>query len=179
MELIRQLYGDRITFSVHYHDESKSEFKDPVKTVKHNALSKALSAAKSLSGGIVIGADTVVVCKKRILGKPETNENAIKMLNLISGHHVEVMTGIAVVDIGTGKKRVDVENTMVKIKKMNDKEIRDYVMTGEPLDKAGAFGIQGKGAVFIEGIIGDYFNVVGLPLFKLAKALKKFGVSPF
>lgn len=144
--------------------------------VKKLSMDKALKVAESLTGDfIVIGSDTVVWCDK-ILGKPKSKEQAFDMLSKLSGRWHKVYTGICVVD-SEGKKTVDYEVTDVKIKKLGINEINGYINTKEPMDKAGGYGIQGLGALLVERIEGCYFNVVGLPLAKLAKILGKYGVN--
>lgn len=156
----------------HEHVEENSKALSPVNFAVKSAYHKALSASKKIRSGIIIGADTIVVCGKRILGKPGSRENALKMLNVISGNVLDVITGLAVIEKPSGKAKKGFELTKVKIKKLSKKEISDYVKTGEPLDKAGAFAIQEKGGVLVEWIEGDYFNVVGLPVEKLRQWLR-------
>lgn len=122
----------------------------------------------------VIAADTVVVAEGVILGKPQNAEDAVKMLKQLSGKTHKVLTGIAV--SYAGKMLAEVCETKVVFRKLTDEEIRKYVATGEPLDKAGAYGIQGRGAVLVEKIDGCYNNVVGLPLTRLQLILAKLGV---
>jgi septum formation protein len=146
--------------------------------VKTNALLKALDVARGLREGIVIGSDTVVLSsKERLVGKPRNMREAKKNLKeLMAGPHW-VYSGVAVVDAHSGRKDVGFEKTKVFMTKISDKEINRYHKLVSPLDKAGGFDIEGKGALFIGRIEGCYFNVVGLPLAKLASMLKKFGVS--
>ena len=115
-------------------------------------------------GATVVGADTVVVVDGEILGKPRDEEDAHRMLRLLQGRRHEVLTGVAVFNGSVGQPRVAHEVTEVRFAEMNEEEIGWYIATGEPLDKAGAYAIQGFGARFIEGIKGDYSNVVGLPV---------------
>lgn len=138
---------------------------------------KAQAAAREVAEGLVIGADTLVVCGGKTLGKPADAAEAEKMLNFLQGKEHEVFTGLAVVEKPSLRAAVAHERTMVKFKPLAAGQIRRYVATGEPLDKAGAYAIQGLGAVFIEGIRGCYFNVVGLPLALLAQMLQEFGVD--
>ena len=119
---------------------------------------------------IVIGADTVVAIDNRILGKPADISDAKSMLRLLSDRKHIVFTGVTV--IKGEKTQTFSEATEVKFSPLTDEEIDAYIATGEPMDKAGAYGIQGYGALLVEGIIGDYFNVVGLPLNHLSKVLK-------
>lgn len=146
----------------------------PEKLVKSLALQKAENVAKMADGdALVIGADTVVCIDGKVLGKPKDEAEAREMLKMLSGREHHVCTGFAVIDNGTGKMVCDFERTVVKFKPLTNEEIEKYIKSGEPMDKAGAYGIQGVGALFVEGIKGDYFNVVGLPLCSLFKSLKE------
>lgn len=122
------------------------------------------------SGDIIIGADTVVSIDNKILGKPENKDNAKQMLRLISGREHSVFTGVTIID-GEKVTTFSVE-TKVKFFTLSDEDIDWYVSTGEPMDKAGAYGIQGLGSLLVEKINGDYFNVVGLPISKVNQVLK-------
>lgn len=115
---------------------------------------------------IVIGADTVVACDQEILGKPADDQDAFRMLHMLQGRTHEVYTGVTIVEgsLDSGKTTVFAEKTEVTMYPMSDQMIWDYIRTGEPSDKAGAYGIQGRAAVFIKSIKGDYNNVVGLPV---------------
>lgn len=121
---------------------------------------------------IIIAADTVVSVDDKILGKPTGEGDAEKMLLLLNGRAHEVYTGVYIKDVECNKKVVFYEKTEVFFRKLDIKEIKAYIKTKEPMDKAGAYGIQGVGAVFVEKITGDYFNVVGLPVCRLAESLK-------
>lgn len=154
-------------------DEVVEEGLSPEETVKRLALKKAENVASMADGSaIIIAADTVVFIDGEILGKPATYDEAASMLYKLSGREHFVCTGFSVIDNQTKKTICDFERTVVRFKTLSDSEIEKYVETGEPMDKAGAYGIQGIGSVFVEGIQGDYFNVVGLPLCSLAKMLK-------
>lgn len=124
---------------------------------------------------VVIGADTAVVAENEILGKPSDAEDARRMLRLLSGHRHEVLTGISVLRIPGGPKISHVETTRVNFVALSETDIREYVGTGEPFDKAGAYGIQGIGGRFIWKIEGCYFNVMGLPLSRFWSALRAVG----
>ena len=140
-----------------------------------NAIGKCKAVVKIKGDSLpVIAADTVVVAEGVILGKPKNEEDAIEMLKQLSGKTHKVMTGIAV--SYAGEMLAEVCETEVVFRKLTDKEIKKYVATGEPLDKAGAYGIQGMGAVLVEKINGCYNNVVGLPLTRLQLILAKLGV---
>lgn len=129
---------------------------------------------------IVIGADTVVAADGQILGKPGDEEDAFRMLSMLSGRSHAVYTGVALVFLdqsGRAGEHVFYEKTFVSMREMSEKEIRRYIATGEPMDKAGAYGIQGKCAIYIDKIDGDYNNVVGLPVAALYRELKKLGID--
>jgi len=157
----------------------------PAGLVKKLAVEKARAVAGEVDKSgttLVIGADTVVVHQGKVLGKPSGAEEAEAMLRRLQGSTHEVFTGLAVVQVSGGRKgreEIACERTLVRFRPISDEEIRRYVATGEPLDKAGAYAIQGLGAVFVEGIEGCFFNVVGLPLARMAKMLSSFGVSVF
>ena len=150
---------------------------EPDELVRRISLAKAKSVASRHKDALIIAADTIGVIGKKLLGKPHTADEARKMLAQISGNSHEVITGFTVLDTATNKVFSGIVNTKVYIKKLTRQEIAAYVRTGEPLDKAGAYGIQGLGAVIVEKIEGDYYNVMGLPLNALTNALKEFGIS--
>jgi len=136
---------------------------------------KASSVARNLDSGLVLGADTIVVLGDDILGKPHDEEEAFRMLARLSGVWHEVFTGLAVIDAATGEEARGYERTRVRIRCMVAEEIRSYIATGEPMDKAGAYGIQGYGAAIVEAVEGCYFNVVGLPVVRLLHLLRELG----
>ena len=146
-------------------DETLHEGEAPTDYVRRLSLSKATAVAARLKEGLVLGADTTVVIDNHILGQPIDEDDARRMLKLLSGRWHEVLTAVSLV---RAKNRsgpaVDIETTRVRFAELSDTEIDWYVSTGEPLDKAGAYGIQEKAALFIEEIQGDYFNVMGLPI---------------
>lgn len=158
-------------------DESRFKARSPEELVKKLALAKAQAVARKLKRGVVVGADTIVVLGGEILGKPSSQAEARAMLKRLSGRKHEVLTGVAVVDVSTGKQTVDCVRTEVKFRKLTEEEISSYVGTGEPLDKAGSYAIQGRAGLFVERIKGCYYNVVGLPLARLAEILRDYGVS--
>jgi septum formation protein len=143
------------------------------------ALEKARVASARAGTGIVIAADTIVVLDGEILGKPADPADAERMLKLLSGNVHRVITGLVVMDAATGKARTDTSITRVWFRSLALQEIISYVATGEPLDKAGAYGIQERGALLVDKIDGCYFNVVGLPLSLLGELLHSFGVDVF
>lgn len=158
-------------------DETPLPGLSPFELVQLLAVRKAMAVAGTLDDGIVIGADTVVVWHGQVLGKPSGEEDAVEMLRRLQGDVHEVYTGVALVDAGTGKVLVDHEKTRVFFRAIDEDEIRRYVATGEPLDKAGAYAVQGLGAIFVKGLEGCYTNVVGLPLARLAEMLKQSGYN--
>jgi len=138
------------------------------------ARAKVIAIARKRDSGLVIGADTVVVLDGRMLCKPEDENAARNMLRQLSGRWHAVMTGVALYDAATRQEVADFDKTLVKFAQLNDREIEWYLKTGEPMDKAGAYGIQGFGGVLVEEIAGNYYNVVGLPLplvYRLARGL--------
>jgi len=141
------------------------------------ALAKARTAAARHTGTLVIAADTFGVRGRQLLNKPGSPEEAARMLATMSGRWHRVISGLALVDTTTGRERVTAVETRVHFRRLTRKEIEAYIATGEPLDKAGAYGIQGKGAALVDRIEGDYSNVVGLPLSALAVALRAFGME--
>ena len=154
--------------------ESYSAAESPQLYVQRMARQKALQGAEGLTEGLFIAADTVVVIDDTVLGKPQTKDDAARMLRHLQGRVHRVISGVALYCARTQRCVTAAEETEVKFAEMTDQEIQWYISTGEPLDKAGAYGVQGKGAVFIEWIQGSYSNVVGLPLrlvYLLAKQL--------
>ncbi|MCD5405563.1 MAG: Maf family protein [Desulfotomaculum sp.] len=164
-----------LSFEVEYPDISEDiPFTKPDEMVKTLAEKKARAVADVKSEGLVIGSDTLVFCDGDILGKPKNKEHAVSMLLKLQGNVHYVYSGVAIVDAKTKKSAVDYRRTKVIFKPMNLDEINAYVEAEKPFDKAGAYGIQGRAAVFIEGIEGCYYNVMGLPLACLFSMLKEF-----
>jgi nucleoside triphosphate pyrophosphatase len=157
-------------------DETRMESEDAVSYVKRLAQAKAETVAARISNrGLVLGADTVVVSDGEILGQPKDDDDSRRMLKLLSGKWHEVLTGIALVRGGNAPRiLVKHQATRVRFSEMSADEIDWYVSTGEPNGKAGAYAIQGRGALFIKEIQGDYFNVVGLPLRLVYELLARF-----
>lgn len=159
-------------------DESRPCKQSPKLYVESLATMKAKAVAQDLKYKkediLVIGADTIVVLDNEILGKPKDSQDAKNMLGILSGKMHTVYTGVSIVNANNNYIESFVEGTKVYFREMTSKEIDDYVSTKEPLDKAGSYGIQGRGGVFIEKIEGDYFTVMGLPICKLYETLQKF-----
>lgn len=152
----------------------------PEEIVKELSLMKAENAASVLDGDIedtvIIGADTIVVLDDEILGKPSDEEDAVRMLTRLQGREHQVYTGVAVLDFGPDGEKTVINypvGTKVYVNAMTEDEIRAYAATKDPLDKAGAYGIQGHGALLIEGIEGDYYSVMGLPVAGLHVILRQ------
>lgn len=165
-----------LSFSVMKPDIDETQFGDlpPATLVETLSAAKAKAIAQDVSQGtLIIAADTIVVLEGEVLGKPESEAHAIEMLTGLSGKSHAVYTGFSL--CRGDKMKSYHQMTKVQFRPLSHKEITEYVATGEPLDKAGSYGIQGKAAVFISSIEGDYFNVVGLPLCALYLALGEFG----
>lgn len=175
-ELLRQIGLDFVV-DVSEIDEDKISHASPLGLAKNLSKVKAEKIAKKHKDAIIIAADTLIVLNNEIIGKPKDKEDAKKMLQKLSGKTHFVITGFTIHDSRSKKEITKALTSKVKFKKMTEKEINDYVETEEPLDKAGGYGIQDKGAVFIEKVEGDFFNVVGLPVFTLSEILKKFGIN--
>ncbi len=137
------------------------------------AEDKARFVAQKLDRGVVLAADTLVVFQGELMGKPVDIDDARRMLRLLSGSRHEVITGLVLLDAASGLVEKAYSKTTVWMKDLSEQEINDYVKGGEPLDKAGAYGIQGKAALFVDRIEGCYFNVVGLPLSLLYDMIQK------
>jgi len=166
IHLLRQI-GISFTVQESGVDETVPEGTSPDEIVRMLSLEKAKRVAEGMDSGIVIGADTIVVLNGTVLGKPTSEADAVRMLRLLSGKTHAVYTGLALIDVETGKSRVDLERTEVTFRSLTDREIDLYVKSGSPMDKAGAYGIQDDyGAVFVERINGCFYTVVGFPLSK-------------
>lgn len=159
-----------------YHEEIDHTM-NPRALARLLSLKKAEAVADQFPKALVIGADTFLFFKGRIIGKPDSKADARRMLTMLSGRRHTVITGFTIID-GEGGKRVSrsVETT-VFLKQLTGAEIDRYVRTGEPLDKAGSYAVQGIGAAIVHRIEGDYFNVMGLPFSKLVESLKEFGIN--
>lgn len=172
-----QMIGLEFTVKTSNFDETGKLDLDPIQLVEYLSFQKAQSVAIKHPNMIVIGADTVVVLDKKIIGKPKNSTDAKKILRKLSNKMHLVITGYAIIDTSTTRRVTNSVTSKVFMKKIPEKQIESYVKTGEPLDKAGAYGIQGLGSILINKIEGDYFNVVGLPIKELTTDLERFGVS--
>ena len=157
-------------------DESVFHGLPPEELVRRLSAEKAAAVAgRAGEDAIVIAADTVVALDGAVLGKPADELDAFKMLSALSGVRHQVYTGVTV--CRGGEKQTAHEVTDVTFRELSEEEIEHYIATGEPMDKAGAYGIQGYGALLIQGISGDYYNVMGLPVCRLSGMLARFGVD--
>lgn len=157
-------------------DEAVESGLSPARMVEALSLRKARAAAgRAGAEDLILAADTVVALDGRVLGKPRDQEEAFAMLSALSGREHRVYTGVTV--LGGGRAATEHEETAVCFRELAPGEIWGYIATGEPMDKAGAYGIQGVGALLVRGIRGDYCNVVGLPVFRLGRMLARFGVD--
>lgn len=174
------LAGLGVAFLVH---PSQAEEKtvvlpeDPEERVGFLALSKAREVAGFYPDRVVLGVDTVVALEDRILEKPADPAEAAQMLRTLSGKWHQVYSGLALIRQNTEQEQQTVVKTAVHFLPLSDREIQAYVASGEPMDKAGAYGIQGRAAIFVDQIQGCYFNVVGLPLAALAQMARGFGIE--
>lgn len=150
-------------------DETMDPSVSPAEAVAQVSLRKALAVERTAED-VVVAADTIVVCAGQILGKPKNEEDAFRMLRLLSGRDHQVMTGMTV--LKGNVQRVCTEITDIHFRELSDREIRAYIRTGEPMDKAGSYGIQGGAALFAQRLEGDYYNVMGLPVCRLGQILK-------
>ena len=154
-------------------DETMNPDAAPADEVARLSREKALAVERE-EDDLIIAADTIVVCDGERLGKPRSEQDAVRMLRLLSGRDHQVMTGLTVVRGGEAVTCTEV--TDIHFRELSDREIRAYIATGEPMDKAGSYGIQGGAAMFVTGLKGDYFNVVGLPVCRLVTILRGFGL---
>ncbi len=173
-QLLRQIGLEFVVHPSAIHEKIHSELSFQ-ENVQQLALHKALDVAKEYSEGIVIGSDTIVVIHGKVLGKPSSRAEAAEMLLLLSGETHTVFTGFAFVDAKSKKSYIDSEQTDVTFRELSTDEIENYIESGSPMDKAGAYGIQDDfGAVFVKKIHGDYYTVVGFPLAKFYLRFQEF-----
>jgi septum formation protein len=175
-QILKEL-GLNFTVSPPVDFEEKLVGAAPEQLVCENALGKARVIASKYTNSIIIGCDTLIILNNEIFGKPLTPEKAYMTLKKLRGNYHSVVSGLAVIDTKDNKELVKYEKTEVKFKDLSESVIRDYVESGEPLDKAGAYGIQGSGGKFVEEIKGSYSSVVGLPKELLVKFLSELGIK--
>ena len=175
-ELLKQL-GLSFTIVPSKIDEESYADLEPEVMVQELAGAKAQEVAELVEETVVIGADTIVLAEQHILGKPRDQKAAFQMLCQLQGKKHLVLTGLAVYDTKSGRLLVDYDRTEVYLRKMEEREITAYIGTGESMDKAGAYAIQGLGGIFVERLVGSYYTVVGLPIHKLVLMLKEFQIK--
>jgi len=161
-------------------EELTLEGESPCQMVMRLAFEKGVDIAHKQKSDLVISADTIVVLDNKVLGKPKDESEAKHMIESLSGKTHQVITGISLINLENNKKIIDYVVSNVKFKDLSEDDINDYISTNESLDKAGAYGIQGYGALLVDEIKGDYFNIVGLPISRLSDLLKKhFNINLF
>lgn len=175
-ELLTRL-GIKFTAMPSKLDESGYNEESPDKLVKQIALDKASKVADFVEDALIIAADTIVAFNEEILGKPVNEKDAFNMIKRLNNGSHKVYTGLAIISADDKMHYLDYDMTEVSMRKIDETEIERYIKTGEPMDKAGAYGIQGKGGIFVEKIYGSYFTVMGLPIHKMSLALKSFGIE--
>ncbi len=158
-------------------NESSVVEKTPKKTVEKLSLEKAMAIAPKYKDAVIIGADTIVVLKDKILGKPKDKKDAKHTLKMLSGTTHSIITAFTLIDTKTGRTITRSVASRVTMRKISDKQIDNYIKTGEPMDKAGSYAVQGYGSLLIERIEGNYFGIVGLPLNILRNELYKMGIK--
>ena len=166
---LMELFHIPFTVQVADIDETMDPTKSPFDEVARVSLLKA-EATPHTKDDVVVAADTIVVCDRKVLGKPTDEGDAFRMLKSLSGKDHQVMTGLTV--LRGDKAVVCTEVTDIHFRELTDREIRAYIRTGEPMDKAGSYGIQGGAALFAEKMVGDYYNVMGLPVCRLGQILR-------
>jgi septum formation protein len=178
-ELLQQIGIPFEVYPAEVDETLPNRFDDPASLAIELARRKVRAVASQFPGRWLLAADTLVVVGKRLLGKPQGPKEAFLMLRQLSGRTHKVVTGLCLAKTDVKGKihrsYETAETTLVTFRQLTDDEISAYISTGEPMDKAGAYGIQGKASIFVTKIVGCYFNVVGLPLAKLASLLKKAG----
>ncbi len=160
-----------IEFEVIPPEVKEEKLKNPVLTARRLSYLKALDVWKKNRDALVIGSDTLVFIDNEIIGKPENEEEAFHILKKLSGRWHKVVTAVSFI---SREKKITVHDiARVKFRELSDEEIMEYIKTGEPMDKAGAYGVQGRGAIIVEKINGNFYTVMGLPIVKVAEILKK------
>lgn len=169
--------GLKFTLDASQYEEKFRSGLGPRALARFLSLQKAQSVAARHRNALIIAADTFIFFKGGVLGKPHTKREALRMLKRLNGKMHMVITGFTIIDTESGKRMSRSAETRVYFRKLTRKDVRSYVASGEPLDKAGGYAIQGLGAVLVRKIEGDFFNVVGLPLSMVIQSLKEFGVN--
>ena len=172
-----EIIGLKFKVEVSNHSEEIASVREPHELARSLSRGKALAVARNHKNALIIAADTIIVFRGSIMGKPRSEIEAREMLKRLSGTSHSVITGFTIVDTDDDKTVSKSVATTVYMKNLTPAEIDAYITSREPLDKAGAYAIQGLGSVIIEKIEGDYFNVMGLPLCALTESLKEFGIS--
>lgn len=175
-DLLKQI-GLKFEIDPSNYEEDMTLKMEPNKLAEFLSLGKAKDVATRHKDSIIISADTIVAVDEDVFGKPKTPEKAKYMLQKLSGRAHSVITGFTIIDTGANKQITRSVETKVYFKNLSEQEIDLYVATGEPLDKGGGYAIQGKAALFVEKIEGDYFNIVGLPILALTEELKNLGIK--
>jgi len=175
--LLKQLLGSNFEIVNSDFEEDNMQKISPEELVKVHSLGKARAAVENLNSGVVIGSDCILYFNGKVLGKPHTLENAKKILKEISGQMIEAYSGVALVEMESGKESVDYDVARLKIKELSLEEIEIYVNLVKPVCNAGAINIYSVGSVFVEKIEGDYYSIVGLPLFKLNQMFENLDIS--
>ena len=169
-ELLKQI-GLEFQVCPSYLAETIETQTSPTQVVEELALIKAQTVGKLFKRGLIIGADTIVVIDQQIIGKPNDNHHAKEILRQLSGNRHTVVTGVSLLDLDGGRQIVWSESTLVYFRRLRESEILEYLGNNNVLDKAGAYGIQGRAAAFVTRVEGCYFNVVGMPIAKLVEKL--------
>ncbi len=178
-ELLKQMIGNNFEIILSDYEEDNNKTMKPCDLVVYESHMKCISAVKKINSGVVIASDTIAVFEGKSIGKPKSLAEARDYLNKFSNNELEVISGFSVIDVESGKEINDYEITKIKFAKLDDETIENYLKIGESLDKAGGFGIQGRGSVLVEKVDGCYFNVVGLPINRLYRVFLELGVNVF
>jgi septum formation protein len=177
IEILKNLNLEFLVMPSNYEEQIKENL-SPGETAVHLAKNKAIDVYNRVGGNkLIVAADTIVFCDEKILGKPSNFDDAYNMLKKLSGKKHKVITGICIVNNDLNSILEEFEETVVEFKELSESEIINYIKTGEPMDKAGAYGIQGYGGFFVKGIQGCYFNVVGFPVYKFYSIMGGLGVN--
>lgn len=175
---IELLQGLGLNFITHPSDFEESQTSLPAhELVLHNAIGKAQKVARHYKNALIIGVDTIGSFKNHILEKPQDREDAAEILRLLSNTTHSVLSAIAIINTNGGKMITGVEETLITMDRLSEDDIYGYIDSKEGEDKAAGYAIQGRGALFVKRIEGDYFNVVGLPIYLLRKMLADFGLK--